>query len=52
MDETGAADVDGTGEESHSERLVMRDALECADEVCAFEILQGRLVCPMVKEES
>lgn len=36
MDEACAADVDGAGEEGHSEGLLVCDALEGADEVGSF----------------
>lgn len=41
VDEAGAADVDGAGEEGHAEGFLVGDTLEGADEVCAFEILCG-----------
>lgn len=45
VDEAGAADVDGAGEEGHAEGLLVGDALEGADEVGAFEVLwRGGLV--------
>lgn len=39
VDEPGAAAVDGAGEEGHADGFLVGDALEGADEVCAFEIL-------------
>lgn len=39
VDQAGAADVDGTGEEGHAEGFLVRDALEGADEVGALEVL-------------
>ena len=40
MDETRAAEVDAAGEEGHAEGFVVGDALEGADEVGAFEVLE------------
>lgn len=40
VDETGAADIDGSREESHAERLLVGNALESADEIGALEILR------------
>ena len=37
---SGAAAVDGSGEEGHSERLVVGDALECTDQVRSFKVLR------------
>jgi hypothetical protein len=45
VDEAGAAAVDGAGEEGHAQGFVVGDALEGADEVRAFEVLEGELVC-------
>ena len=39
VDETRAADVDAAAEEGHAEGFVVRDALEGADHVGAFEVL-------------
>lgn len=39
VDEARAADVDAAGEEGHAEGFVVRDALEGADYVGAFEVL-------------
>ena len=39
--EAGAAAGDGAGEEGHADGFLMRDALERADEVGAFEVLGG-----------
>lgn len=39
MHQSGTAERHGAGEEGHAQRLVVRDALECADEICAFQIL-------------
>ena len=43
MDETSAADVDGSREEGHTQRFVVRYALERANDVGTFEVL--RLHC-------
>lgn len=40
MNETGTTDIDRSGEESHSERFVVGDALKGTNEVCSFEVLQ------------
>lgn len=39
VDEAGAAAVDGTGEEGHSDAFLMGDSLEGADEIGPFKIL-------------
>ena len=41
VDEAGAADVDAAGEEGHAQGFVVRDALEGADYVGAFEVLRS-----------
>ena len=50
MDETRAAHIDGSGEESHTKRLLMSDTLESADEICALKIL-GKLVSVYMRGE-
>lgn len=42
--EAGAAGVDAAGEEGHADGFVVRDALEGADEVGAFEVLEWGFV--------
>ena len=39
MHEAGAAGVDAAGEEGHAQGFVVRDALQGADYVGAFEVL-------------
>lgn len=39
VDEAGAAGVDAAGEERHAQGFVVRDALEGAEDVGAFEVL-------------
>lgn len=39
VNKAGAADVDSTRKESHTKRLLMRNALESANEVSTLEIL-------------
>lgn len=39
MDKTCAADIDSTGEKCHSDRFVVGNSLEGADEVSPFEVL-------------
>jgi hypothetical protein len=39
VDEAGAARVDAAGEEGHAQGFVVRDALQGADDVGAFEVL-------------
>jgi len=38
--ESRAACVDRAGDEGHAHGFVVRDTLECADDVCALKILQ------------
>ena len=43
MDKPGTADIDGTGEESHTERLLMGDTLQGANKIGSFKILDSRV---------
>lgn len=40
VDESRATAIDGAGEEGHADGFLVGDALEGADEVCAFEVLK------------
>lgn len=39
MYQTSATAIHRSREERHAHRLVMRDALQCSDEVCSLEVL-------------
>lgn len=41
MDEASTARVDAAGQEGHAKRLIVRDALQCADQIRPLKILSA-----------